>query len=103
MTWWLSLLFIGYAVAVVVTILTLLQLRRARRTRVERPAPAPKPTLDFPHVAPPILHLVDKLTGLPICGASVREPWTVLPETATCPECRRQGDMAMLQWFTTNR
>ena len=70
-------------------------------------APAPpnpvQPPLDFPHVAPAILHLIDRATERPICGASIREAWTIIPETATCPECRKQGDAAMLQWEVNNR
>ena len=78
---------------------------RHRRNRYNPPA-QPEPAgsvLDFPHVAPPILHLLDKATERPICGASLREAWTIIPETATCPECRTQGDMAMLQWHVNNR
>ena len=55
------------------------------------------------HVAPPMLHLLDKATERPLCGASIREAWTIIPETATCPECRKQGDMSMLQWYVNNR
>ena len=60
-------------------------------------------TGNFPHVAPPMLHLLDKLTERPICGASLREAWTIEHEKATCPECRKEADMAMLQWHVNNR
>ena len=78
---------------------------RRRRHRVVPPAPPNpvQPPLDFPHVAPAILHLIDRATERPICGASIREAWTIIPETATCPECRKQGDAAMLQWEVNNR
>jgi hypothetical protein len=75
-----------------------------RRTRKHTTQPPPpRAPLDFPHVAPPILHLLEPGTERPICGASIREAWTIVPETATCPECRKQGDLAMLQWYANNR
>jgi len=74
------------------------------RRRQEEPVRAqPRQPLDLPHVAPPILHLLDKLSQRPVCGASLRESWTILPETVTCPECRKQGEAAMLQWYANNR
>ena len=78
---------------------------RHRRNRYNPPAQPESAgvVLDFSHVAPPMLHLLDKATERPICGASLREAWTIIPETATCPECRKQGDMAMLQWWANNR
>jgi rubredoxin len=77
---------------------------RRRRHRWNPPQTEPaRPQLDFPHLAPPMLHFLDKATERPVCGASIREAWTIIPETATCPECRKQGDLAMLQWFANNR
>ena len=67
-------------------------------------APATQaPTRDLPRVAPPILHLVVEPEHRPLCGASIRQPWTIDPEAATCPECRREGEAAMLQWWVNNR
>ena len=66
----------------------------------EKPDITPR---EYPRLVPPILHLMDKATGRPICGASIREAWTIVPETATCPECRKQGEMEMLQWYITTR
>ena len=77
---------------------------RRRRNRWNHPQSDPAlPPIDFPPLAPPMLHLMDKATERPICGASIREAWTIMPETATCPECRKQGDLAMLQWEVNNR
>lgn len=58
---------------------------------------------DLPMIAPPILHLVVEPEHRPLCGASIRQPWTIDPASATCPECRRDGDALMLQWTTNNR
>ncbi len=77
--------------------------RRSRRLEGKLQVQPPRTPLDFPHVAPAILHLLDKATERPICGASIREAWTIIPDTATCPECRKQGDLAMLQWYANNR
>ena len=65
--------------------------------------PATLTPLDFPHEAPRILHLLDKLTERPVCGASIREAWTILPDTATCTECKKQSESSMLQWWANNR
>jgi len=66
---------------------------------------APKREL-LPIVPPadrPPMHLVVAPQNRPLCGASIRELWTIDPDAATCPECRREGEAAMLQWFATNR
>lgn len=75
------------------------------RLRHARPAQAPtaRQPIDLPHVAPPVLHLVVEPEHRPLCGASIRQPWTNDPQAATCPECRRDGDAAMTQWLTNNR
>ena len=75
---------------------------RGRAPVPAKDVPARLP-LDLPHLAPPMLHLLDQLTSRPVCGASVRETWTIEPESATCSECRRQSEMARLQWFVNNR
>ena len=63
----------------------------------------PVPPRDLPMANTPILHLVVEPEHRPLCGASIRQPWTIDPQAATCPECRRDGDAAMLQWWTNNR
>ena len=67
------------------------------------PTAAPPLPRDLPLVAPPILHLVVEPEHMPLCGASIRQPWTIDPQAATCPECRRDGDAAMTQWWANNR
>ena len=98
MPWWIWM--VGFVVPLVVAVLFGRRLRRMQPPQAE---PAPRLPLDFPHVAPPMLHLLDKLSHRPVCGASVREAWTIEHEAATCPECRKLGDMAMIQWFTNTR
>jgi hypothetical protein len=58
---------------------------------------------DLPMAPPTILHLVVEPEHRPLCGASIRQPWTIDPASATCPECLRDGDALMLQWTTNNR
>ena len=96
--WWV------FPVAVLV-IFVAIQLVLFRMGRKQPPAPAQhaRPPIDLPHVAPPVLHLVVEPEHRPLCGASIREPWTIEPQAATCPECRRDGDAAMLQWWANNR
>jgi hypothetical protein len=94
--WWVYLVTFSAALAVV------LWVRRPRRpTRPAASQPADPST--YPQAALPIMHLLDKLTERPVCGASIRARWTVVIESATCPECRKQADMAMLQWEVNNR
>lgn len=66
------------------------------------PATPPAP-VDLPRAAPPILHLVVEPEHRPLCGASIRQLWTIDPKAATCPECRQEGEAAMLQWLVNNR
>lgn len=66
--------------------------------------PAPSVLLVPPVPKPPkILHLVLHPDEVPICGASVREPWTLEPEFATCSECREAADRRMTQWRANTR
>jgi hypothetical protein len=98
--WWIYLVTFSAALVVV------LWARRPRRPARPADRPADRPPADpstYPQAALPIMHLLDKLTERPVCGASIRERWTVVLETATCPECRKQADMAMLQWEVNNR
>ena len=96
--WWV------FPVAVLV-IFVAVQLALFRMGRKQPPSPAQlaRAPIDLPHVAPPILHLVVEPEHRPLCGASIRQPWTIDPEAATCPECRRDGDAAMVQWWANNR
>ena len=95
--WWAYLVTFSAALAVV------LWVRRSRcPTRPAAALPSADPSA-YPQAALPIMHMLDKLTERPICGASIRERWTVVLETATCPECRKQADMAILQWWANNR
>ena len=75
--------------------------REARRHRT--PTPTVKTAVELPFRAPDILHLCTEPEMRPLCGASIREPWTIDPEAATCPACRENGDSMMLQWWATNR
>jgi len=73
--------------------------------RVE-PAPAPLKRVvpDLPPAdPPPPMHLVIAPQNRPLCGASIRELWTIEPEFATCPECKRESEAALLQWWVNNR
>ena len=97
--WWV---FPGAVLVVFVTALLVLRWLGQRKPRPDQ-APTARPTIDLPHVAPPILHLVVEPEHRTLCGASIREAWTIEPEAATCPECRREGDAAMIQWLTNNR
>jgi hypothetical protein len=49
------------------------------------------------------MHLVIAPQNRPLCGASIRELWTIEPEFATCPECKRESEAALLQWWVNNR
>ena len=95
--WWAYLVTFSAALAVV------LWARRPRRPARLAAARPPADPSTYPPAALPIMHLLDKLTERPICGASIRERWTVVLETATCPECRKEADLAMLQWWANNR
>lgn len=64
---------------------------------------APSPPRELPRAAPPILHLVVEPEHRPLCGASIRQPWTIDPNAVTCPECRREGEALTLQWWVNNR
>lgn len=78
-------------------------LPRRRRSDAAPEKPRARHPLDLPFEAPPILHLCKEPEMRPLCGASIREPWTIDPQAATCPDCRREGDSLMLQWWATNR
>ena len=58
-----------------------------RRVKVLPPAP--------PQVR--VLHWAPGLGHYPLCGASIREAWTLEYLAATCPECRAQGWPLLLQ------
>ena len=95
--WWAYLVTFSAVLAVV------LWTRRPRRPARPAAARPPADPSAYPQAALPIMHLLDKLTERPVCGASIRERWTVVLETTTCPECRKHGDLAMLQWEVNNR
>lgn len=78
------------------------------RIQFGRPAPAaPAQPATFPALvplAPPaIIHLIVHPENRPLCGASIREPWTEVPDFATCPACRRDGDLRFIQWKASTR
>lgn len=49
------------------------------------------------------LHWSPDHSGLPMCGASTRERWTVDLTYVTCGECRRRGRMMQLQYDVNTR
>lgn len=57
----------------------------------------------LPLAAPAVLHLVVEPEHRPLCGVSIREPWTIEIDATTCPECRKEGEAMMVQWLTNNR
>ena len=66
--------------------------------------PAPVVLLVPPtHKPPKILHLVMAPENVPVCGASIREPWTEELEFATCPACKEAADGRWLQWRVSTR
>ena len=66
--------------------------------------PAPVVLLVPPtHKPPKILHLVMHPENVPVCGASIREPWTEELEFATCPACKEAADARWLQWRVSTR
>jgi len=66
--------------------------------------PAPVVLLVPPtHKPPKILHLVMHPENVPVCGASIREPWTEELEFATCPACKEAADGRWLQWRVSTR
>jgi hypothetical protein len=71
------------------------------------PAVAPAPPVSFPALVPmappPILHLVAHPENRPLCGASIRQPWTTDPDAATCPACKLEGDLRWIQWRVSTR
>lgn len=80
------------------------------RFQFGRPAPeTPVQTAStfFPALAPlappSIIHLIVHPADRPLCGASIREPWTEDPAFATCPACRRDGDLKYIQWKASTR
>jgi len=52
---------------------------------------------------PPVLHLVTHPENRPLCGASIRLPWTEDPAAATCPDCRKEGDLLAVQYGVSTR
>lgn len=50
-----------------------------------------------------LLHWAPYAQGLPVCGASIRERWTIVYETVTCPACRKAGEMLQLQYHANTR
>jgi hypothetical protein len=68
------------------------------------PAPAEQPPALSPIPKPPkILHLLLLPEDVPLCGASIREPWTAEPDYATCPQCREVAQRLTLQWRMSTR
>ena len=66
--------------------------------------PAPTVLLVPPiHKPPKILHLVMAPENVPVCGASIREPWTEEIQFATCPACKEAADARWLQWRVSTR
>jgi len=72
----------------------------------KKPA-APAQPVTFPAlvplVPPAIIHLVLLPENRPLCGASIREPWTVDPQHCTCPACRKDGELRFIQWKASTR
>ena len=66
--------------------------------------PGPVVLLVPPVYKPPkILHLVMHPENVPVCGASIREPWTEELEFTTCPACKEAADGRWLQWRVSTR
>ena len=75
-----------------------------RRHRPELPAQAqPTTTEATAWLPPPVLHLVTHPENRPLCGASIRLPWTEDPAAATCPDCRKEGDLLSVQYGVSTR
>ncbi len=72
--------------------------------RLPEMRPLPR-TIDerLPLAPPPILHLVVEPEHRPLCGVSIREPWTIELEAATCPACRHEGERLYLEWWVSTR
>ena len=62
------------------------------------PPPAPPPQ---PKRGP--MHWVADATRLPLCGASIRERWTLEYEVVTCEACIAAGKMLLLEYWVSNR
>lgn len=77
--------------------------RLALTPRPAVPGP-PEPNPERPAaLPPPIIHLIIHPENRPMCGASLREPWTEDPATATCIACRRDGDLVAVQFWANTR
>lgn len=75
----------------------------AQRTHSERQAPPVTFPALVPLAPPTVIHLVTHPENRPLCGASIREAWTEDPAFATCPACRRDGDLRFIQWKASTR
>ena len=76
---------------------------RARKQPIPEPAREPS-TAETAWAKPSaVVHLIVHPEDRPICGASIRQPWTEDPAAATCPECKFLGNATSLQWKVSTR
>ena len=74
---------------------------RALVGRRGRAAGGPAPAPQVPPKKP--IHWVGRSATRPACGAVEYPLWTSEPSQATCPTCKRRGEMVSLKRFTNVR
>lgn len=72
------------------------RLWRCRGVRILETRPKPTP--------PPLLHFIDYLTQRPLCGERIDAvKWTIEWQAVTCPKCKEEGRLVVLQHEVNTR